>query len=166
MAQDKSNPVADGESLRELDEAGLRAARIGFPKSEDDLLAIIRPLVERGHDYGTCVYAMSIAAEATFNYVASVLGCTGFQASCADLDLVRRTRGIEGPFAIFKADNLCYPQYDLPAKFREWMEGEDTAKWVAEECQRMLDEASGVEAPSVVEHWREKAASLPAKGAS
>ncbi len=145
------------EDLKTLDEAGMRAASIGFPKGEDELLAIIRAVAGREHDYGTCVYAMSIAGTAAMNYIASKLGMTGFQASCADMDVVRRQRGIEGPFAIFNAADLRYPQYDLHARFRKWV-GE-CGPWVAESCAGLLAESPDAH-PNVIAHWEMKAAAL------
>ncbi|MBK7380837.1 MAG: hypothetical protein IPJ03_17905 [Ignavibacteriales bacterium] len=85
--------------------------RSSTPKTLDELNKVIEQLTERKHDYGTCVYAMSIAAVATFNYVASKLGVTGFQASCADLDILRRTRNYKNGFSIIDYNNLLYPQY-------------------------------------------------------
>lgn len=92
------------------DEKHLRESKAPWPKTETELTDYIKTLVDRPHDYGTCVYAMSLAATATFNYVASKLGCSGFQAGCADMDIIRRTRDIEN-FSITVWDNLLYPQY-------------------------------------------------------
>ena len=97
----------------------MRAEKAPTPSLVEELNEYIRSLVEREHDYGTCVYAMSLAATAAFNHVASKLGVTGFQASCADLDVLRRTRGMDGPFIILKAEDMLYPQYDLPGELQE-----------------------------------------------
>lgn len=78
----------------------LREEEVITPKSVKELTKYINDLVKQKHDYGTCVYAMSMAATAAFNYVSSELGVSGFQASCADLDFIRRSRGIKGPFMI------------------------------------------------------------------
>ena len=75
------------------DEKEMRDAKVPWPKTEEQLQQYVNSLVERPHDYGTCVYAMSMAATAAFNYVAGQLGVTGFQSSCADMDVIRRTRG-------------------------------------------------------------------------
>jgi hypothetical protein len=136
-------------------EKEMRESKEAWPKSEKELLVEIRRLTEREHEYGTCVYAMSLAAAATFNYVASKLGCTGFQASCADLDFVRRTRGIEGPFALFKLEDALYPQYDLPGELLKFIEG--NRKWMAEQAKKKL--AEGIDAhPNVIAHWKKPAA--------
>lgn len=94
-------------------EKELREASVPWPQNERQLLEYIHSLVEREHDYETCVYAMSMAAVAAFYYVSHKLGVTGFQASCADLDILRRTRSLDGPFMLLKAEDLLYPQYDL-----------------------------------------------------
>lgn len=163
MSTNDGGPAGLIDTLGEADEPTLRAAKIPFPKAEDEMLAIMRAVLDRGHDYGTCVYAMSIAATAAFNYAASKLGCTGFQASLADLDFVRRARLIDGPLAIFKAADLCYPQYDLRTKFNEWVE--KSQDWVSERCAELLrdmDATGGGAHPGVVAHW-EKHAMLRAR---
>lgn len=97
--------------LRHGTEKELRECKVPFPRSWRDVERIVEAVTKREHHYGTCVYAMSIAAEASFNYVAHVLGTTGFQSSCADLDFLRRTRLLEHGFQIIKYDDLLYPQY-------------------------------------------------------
>lgn len=97
--------------LRTGTEAQLRALKMPWPRSEGDMRRIIQAVSQREHDYGTCVYAMSIAAEAAFHLVAHRLGVTGFQASCADLDFLRRLRGYEMGFRVLNYENLLYPQY-------------------------------------------------------
>lgn len=94
-----------------MTEAKMREADVPWPKSEEELMAYVRGLVDRHHDYGTCVYAMSMAAVATFRYVASALEVTGFQASCADMDILRRTRGLKHGFRLVDYGNLLYPRY-------------------------------------------------------
>lgn len=97
--------------LRSGTEKELREFDAPWPRNEADLLRIIRVVAKREHDYGTCVYAMSIAAEAAYNYISHVLGVTGFQASCADMDFIRRTRSWKMGFQILNYENLLYPQY-------------------------------------------------------
>lgn len=124
-----------------LTEEEMRNAEAPRPKSEEELTAYIKSLTDRDHDYGTCVYAMSMAATATFNYVASKLGATGFQASCADLDILRRTRNINGPFIFLKGEDMLFPQYDLPGKLSEAMS--EWAEWVKDQAQAKIDEHGG-----------------------
>jgi hypothetical protein len=107
MTTDKQEPTTGKET-----EAELRDLAKPWPRTQDELHAYIESLVKRDHDYGTCVYAMSLSALAAFNYVAHKLGVTGFQASCADLDIVRRSRSIEGPFMLTKGQDMLFPQYD------------------------------------------------------
>ena len=133
----------------------MRAEKAPTPSSVDELNEYIRSLVEREHDYGTCVYAMSLAATAAFNHVASKLGVTGFQASCADLDVLRRTRGMDGPFIILKAEDMLYPQYDVPGKLQEaiasWQD------WLAEQAALKMKDATTAH-PDVAAHWEKLAA--------
>jgi hypothetical protein len=133
-------------------EQEMRAEKAPWPTTLDELKEYVASLTDRDHDYGTCVYAMSLAATAAFQHVAHKLGVTGFQASCADLDIVRRTRSMEGPFILLKGEDMLYPQYDLPGKLREAM-GE-WAEWAAEQAAKKLakNKQDAVH-PSVWAHW-------------
>ena len=131
-------------------EAEMREAKVPWPKTPAQLAEYIGSLVNRSHDYGTCVYAMSMAAEAAFNYVAGKEGCTGFQASCADLDIIRRTRNIKGPFMLIKGEDALYPQYDLQERLAESME--KWKPWLKEEAIKKLAETPDAH-PNVIAHW-------------
>lgn len=98
-------------TVQSLTELQLRNFSASWDQNLDELKDLIGSLVNAVHDYGTCVYAMSIAAEAAFNYVANELGVTGFQSSCADLDIIRRTRSLKTSFSIVMPDYYLYPQY-------------------------------------------------------
>ncbi len=135
-------------------EAQMRDAKVPWPKTEKQLMEYIGSLVNRDHDYGTAVYAISMAATAAFNYVCGAEGCTGFQASCADMDVLRRTRLIDGPFMIIKGEDALYPQYDLPGKLDEALD--KWKPWFKEEAAKKLAENAGAH-PAVIEHWKKLA---------
>ncbi len=134
----------------------LRDQPNAWPKSLEELTKYIQWTIDQKHTYGSCVYAMSLAATATFNYLAHELGVTGFQASCADLDLLKRTRGINGPFMIIRAEEALYPQYDLHRKLDEALLA--WRPWFAEEATKMLDKRSLGAHEAVVAHWKKLAA--------
>ncbi len=139
--------------LRDGDEKQLREVKIPFPRSRDELNEIITALSAREHDYGTCVYAISLSAQATFNYLSSELGCTGFQASCADMDFLKRTRSMEHGFRIVNYADLLYPQYR--EKFEELSydklitENADRLRKAAQELLAQKDSAHS----EVRKHW-------------
>jgi hypothetical protein len=137
------------ESTTEIE---MRAEKVPWPETLEELTEYIASLTDREHDYGTCVYAMSLAATAAFQYVSKRLGVTGFQAGCADLDILRRTRSLDGPFIILKAEDMCYPQYDLQEKLREAMDG--WKDWAAKECAKKLEIDGDIAHPSVKAHWQ------------
>lgn len=144
------------------DEKTLRELRVPFPSDADDLIRVYAALSERPHDYGTCVYAMSIVAETAFNLMSSKLGCTGFQAGCADFDFIKRTRDIKGPFALIDADKMLYPQYDLRADVEKYLEG--WKEWAAAEAQKKISHIGldGMNpSPSVRKHWENLAKLSP-----
>jgi len=101
-------------------EAELRALKAPNPKTQKELIKEIRGLLKRQHDYGSCVYAVSLSSVATFNYVANNLGITGFQAERAKLDILKRLRGMRDGFRILNYANLLYPQYCNEEHFPAW----------------------------------------------
>lgn len=146
-------------------EQEMRSEKAPWPETLEALSEYIASLTERKHDYGTCVYAMSLAATAAFQHVAHKLGVTGFQASCADLDIVRRTRGMEGPFILLKGEDMIYSQYDLPGKLREAMD--EWAGWAAEQAAKKLAENKQENVhPDVWAHWVALAAHKSNNGSS
>jgi hypothetical protein len=98
-------------NIRTATEKQMREADAPWPDTLEELTAYIKVLANRKHDYGTCVYAMSMASLATFRYISGRLGVTGFQASCADLDFLGRSRGMKQGFRILNYEHLLYPQY-------------------------------------------------------
>lgn len=135
-----------------VSETEMRDSEAPSPESVEDLAAYIEGLVRRPHDYGTCVYAMSLAANAAFNFVAGQLGVSGFQASCADLDFLRRTRRMEDrPFAIVDGEKLLFPQYDIRRDVERYIK--EWTPWAAEKALEFLSTKENA-APRVVEHWK------------
>lgn len=147
--------MSDETNVKNMTEQQLRDYDPKWPKSMKELSAFIDALAERQHDYGTCVYAMSLAAVSAFHYVAWKLGVTGFQASCADLDVLKRTRHLEGPFMILDASKMLYPQYDLRGDVDEFLSKDTTAAWLKEQAIKKLDDSANSHAvPNVVAHWK------------
>jgi hypothetical protein len=132
-------------------ESHMRESEVPECESLLDLSEYIQSLTTMPHDYGTCVYAMSMAATAAFNHVAGKLGVTGFQASCADLDVLRRTRRIDGPFMIVKGEDAMYPQCDPRRRLSEWLE--EISPWLKEQAEKKLSEFKEAH-PAVVAHWK------------
>lgn len=72
------------------DREAMLKAKVPWPATMAELEETISGYVNGKHTYDTAALAMSLAATATFNYVAKVLGTTGFQAGCAVADFKRR----------------------------------------------------------------------------
>lgn len=142
-------------------EIEMREADVPRFDSIDALADYIRSLTNREHDYGTCVYAMSMAATAAFNYVAGKLGASGFQASCADMDIIRRTRHMDCPFMLVRGEDALYPQYDVPGKVAEFLNY--IRPWLAEKAAANLEKDAKHASPNVVAHWRALARCVPAE---
>lgn len=94
-----------------MTEKDMREMKAPWPKTILGLVRFIWKMLRQNDDYGKCVYAMSLSAVATFNYLSRKCGATGFQASCADMDILRRTRGYKAGFRIINYADLLYPQY-------------------------------------------------------
>lgn len=144
-------------------EKEMREAEVPWPESAEDLTAYIAALVNRPHDYGTCVYAASMAAVAAFYHVSRQLGMSGFQASCADMDFIRRTRGYKHGFRLIDYGKLLYPQYLDREHFPTWedlLDGNpDLHRKLAEEAADKLTVDNGV--GPVRDHWRWLVATAP-----
>ena len=144
----------------QMTEQQMRAATVPTHETLEGLSAYIASMAEREHDYGTCVYAMSMAATAAFNYVAGRLGVTGFQASCADLDIIRRTRRIERPFALIDSNKMLYPQYSITRDVQELLR--DWGPWAGKQARAMLAESTPESvSPRVIAHWRKLSSEHP-----
>jgi hypothetical protein len=142
------------KTLQKLSEQHLRNFSTPWPKTINELSDLVRSLVNCRHSYGTAVYAMSIASQATFNFISHVEGVTGFMASCADLDFIRRTRHIKGAFTVVTANDYLYPQYE----YRH----EEHRKTLEESAARIaLDKIKNDEDlqchPDVYNHWHKLA---------
>lgn len=153
--KDEMNPQSNETEKPKTTEQELRNAESPWPKTPGELIDYIQKICdENGDDYGKCVYAMSLSAVAAFNFASHLVGATGFQASCADLDIIRRTRGMKCPFAIIKADDMLFPQYDINKNVKnliaEW------TPWAAEQARKKID-AETMAAPAVLKHWEKLA---------
>lgn len=151
--------IEDGGSV--MTEAQMRDAKAPTPGSVEELAEYVRGLVERPHDYGTCVYAMSMAAVAAFNFVAGRLGVTGFQASCADLDILARTRGWKWG-KLLDYEKLLYPQFR--GEFPGWDDllEEHRDELAKRAAVKLADAAKdGLAAESVTRHWCDLVANGP-----
>lgn len=116
-------------------EEAMRKMKGFWPKTAIELANYINSLVDRPHSYGTMPYAMALAAVAAFNYVAHKCGVTGFQASFADLEILRHTRSLEVG-VVHDYNNLLYPQY--ADKFQTI--SKSTWTWLQAEAKKKLVE--------------------------
>jgi len=81
-------------------------------ESLDDLKKFITEMEQNGQSYDTAPYAVALASYATFLYMAGRLGISGFQASWADMQFLKRTRNMKDGFRILDYSELLYPQYE------------------------------------------------------
>lgn len=108
-----------------------------------------------GKAYSECPEAMVTAALAAFNLVAKALGVSGWQASYAEMEFLRRSRRIEGPWGIYTWHDALYPQYDVPGRIAALRYSPDIVRWLGDEAERLLAEKDdGFVSPQVQAHWR------------
>lgn len=124
-----------------------------WPESEQELIDHIRELAKANNDYGKAAYVISLAAVATFRYMSHLCGITGFQASCADMDILRRNRHYEDGFRIIDYNNLLYPQYWTDEHFptREQLLQENLPR-LQKKAKELLAQTSNA-SPNVKKHW-------------
>ena len=128
------------------------------------LVADLKAAVTFSYDSGTDGYqqsadAMRKAAVAAFNWAASVVGPTGFQASWAALRAYAEMMHIDCPFMVIRIEDALYPRYNLPGRLAEFIE--ENRGWLAEQAKAKLAENREFSAhPRVVEHWRKLASAV------
>jgi hypothetical protein len=135
-----------------MTELEMRDMKAPWPKSWDELRDFCESLWTENNDYGKAVYCMSLASVAMFNLAAHKVGATGFQASCADMDILRRTRDMENGFRIVDYSKAMYPQY---------LESDQVIALLFDELAPLLKDAAAKELatnerahPNVIAHWK------------
>ena len=142
--------------LPRVTETEMREKETPRPRSLLALLWYIVAVVFKRHDYGSGAYAMTLAAVAAFNYVSHKIGASGFQASCADLAILRHTRHWDFG-RLIDYSLLLYPQY-CNDDFYGWREiiaanREEFAKRAQEKIDQEEPGGQNRAAPSVLAHW-------------
>lgn len=129
--------------------------------SVEELAKYIQSLIDRPHTYGTCVYAMSYAAVAAMDMVAVKLGVSGFQHSCADLDVLRMTRNLKFG-CVVDYEKLLFPQYCTDEHFPSVDSLLRThSASLAEMAKDRLSKADNHVHPNVRSHWEKLASAQP-----
>ncbi|MER2060463.1 MAG: hypothetical protein ABTA16_16705 [Niallia sp.] len=80
-----------------------------YPKSLEEFIEYVKEIESQPHSYNTIAEALTDTTLAFFNYFASKHGMTGFQASWAEMNFIRKSRGLEAPFMIVDSSKLLYP---------------------------------------------------------
>lgn len=138
-----------------LSESDMMNMEMVWPETEEELLEVIRNVIKyEGNSYGTAARALTIVAEAAFNYIANVFGVSNFQASFAQLGFIIRMRHIKSGIKILNYDDLLYPQY--LERFRITPEQciKENASWLKEQAKQKLEKEDNLAAERVVEHWK------------
>jgi len=145
-------------------EKEMRESVVPWPRTSEQLIKYLNFLAEHNNDYGMAVYCMSMGALAAFYYMSHIVGATGFQASCADMDFLKRSRRMKDGFRILDYEKLLYPQHINSEEFPsadDLLKDQDLVNRLGKIAKQRLDELSGPDAahPNVIAHW-EKLASM------
>lgn len=135
-----------------MNESEMRDMKAPWPKSWSELQDFCESLWTENDDYGKAVYCMSLAATAMFNFAGHKVGATGFQASCADLDILRRTRHMEHGFRVVDYDKALYPQYLESDPVIAFL-FDEIAPSLKKAAQKNLAENDRAH-PDVIAHWQ------------
>lgn len=107
--------------------------------TKEELQEFFEFLREYPHNYNTSCNAATYAMIAAFRYVGYKLGITGAQASFSALAIVGAINHYDGPYGIVRAENMLYPQYELPSEKAKEYE-ENWAEWASKEAKKKLEE--------------------------
>lgn len=125
----------------------------------DDLMTEISNLVDIEHGgaagYEASADAMWKAALAVFNFAASEVGATGFQASWAALRFYGEAMSIKGPFLVMKLEDALFPQYDLPGRLAAYLK--EHREWLRQQAKEKLAGDLSYVHPDVLAHWQKLA---------
>lgn len=122
--------------------------------SIEELSEYIAEKLAGEYDYETHQEAIADITKAAFDLASSKLGASGWTASGAELLFLAKSRRIDGPFALIKAEDMMYPQYwdRIPEMYLDrWM------PWAGKQAKKRLSEHSdGKNSASarVIAHWQ------------
>lgn len=125
------------------------------PKTLEEFVDLVKNIENSHQSYNTITDALADTTAAYFNYFANKHGMTGYQASYAGLEFLKKTRGMEMPFMIVDSSKMLYPQYDLVSDVEEFLEESKTE--LAKVAKKNLEELDGNSLVSlkVVDRWKE-----------
>lgn len=125
------------------------------PETLEDFIKMVEAVEGSHHTYETIADSLTDLTVAFFNYFASKHGMTGWQASWAQLQFIKKTRNMEAPFMIVDSSKLLYPQYDILVDVERFLE--ESKPELAKIAQERLDELKDDDLISlnVLERWKE-----------
>lgn len=129
-----------------------------WPNTREELIGLIDSIVSSPMDYNDAPEAIAVAMAAVTNFFGSTLGggCTGFQVSFATLRGFGRIRDLQCPFAVIKAEDMLFPQYDIKNDVDELIE--EWRPWAkAEAAKKLTEDDKEYVHPEVWKHWEELA---------
>lgn len=123
--------------------------------TDKELVDFINKMISVGNSYNTAPYSIALSAYAVFMYVAEKLEVTGFQASCADIQFLKRTRDLEDGFSIVDYSKLLYPQYkDSFEKYSFDNLLRENLPHLKERAKKLLEEKGDYTHENVIKHWK------------
>lgn len=130
--------------------------QIPWPKTKEELMSIIDVELKKEHDYSTAAESPAIVAVAAFNFVATQLGITGFQAGWGELRFIQMSKGYEY-FILLNLDDCLYPQYDLHQKLEEFRTSKKAKAYLKDKAKELLKNEQEWTLSEVKAHWEKLA---------
>lgn len=82
-----------------------------WPKDTQELVSYVEKVSEEYNtSYNDAVYGPALAAIAAFNYTASKMGLSGFQAGYSEMLFLMKQKNLENGFSVIDFNDLLYPQ--------------------------------------------------------
>lgn len=144
----------DEDDLMRIVEMEMRYKRPYYPTTDEELVELINSFINQKHNYGTIIYAMSLAATETFYYVAQKLNATYIQRCHADLDILRRTRNLRCGCRLLDYEDLLNPELATEENFPslETLLSENK-EVLRDEAKRRLENKQPDTEPEFIKHW-------------
>lgn len=143
-------------------EKQMREHQVPVPRTLFQLARYLGRLLWMRHNRATAIHAVSAAAAATFLHMAYRYGLTGFEAGHADLEILRRTRDIQGPCMLVTLEDDLFPHNRIRTKVSRWLDSKEARAWLAQQAKIKLETYPVRDvAPHVIAHWNALVANRP-----
>jgi hypothetical protein len=130
------------------------------PKDIDELALYISEQLTHPWSYDGSVYDAVRCLMATWNFLMSKQGHSGFSASIAGLEFFGMTRRMKHSFIVLDGHDVFYPQHNLVAKVQKFVYEQQHSPDMIKEAKELLEDRDMAH-PDVIKRWEEIANNTP-----